>query len=152
VLGVVGDVVPPVALVVVGGVGRVTVLLLLGDERPLLVELDLTGPRGKKPRAPGERRGRAGRRPGQAGQRGPGGRRRAARWGGCRTPRRGVQVPRRPSPRAGGSGTAGCPCARRSGPGRRCSRAAGTACACRGGRRPRGCRRRAGRGASSRGS
>src|SRR3954469_20379513 len=35
-LGVVGDVVPPVPFVNVGGVGRVAVLLLLTDEGPLL--------------------------------------------------------------------------------------------------------------------
>jgi hypothetical protein len=52
-LGVIGDVVPPVPLVSVGGIGRVAVLLLLGDEGPLLVELDLTGARGKKPDRPG---------------------------------------------------------------------------------------------------
>jgi hypothetical protein len=49
VLGVVGGVVPPVPFVVVGRVGRVAVRLLLTDERPGLVELDLAGPRGKKP-------------------------------------------------------------------------------------------------------
>jgi hypothetical protein len=37
-------------VVVVGGVGRVAVFLFLEDVRPLLVELDLTGLRGKKPR------------------------------------------------------------------------------------------------------
>lgn len=50
-LGVVGDVVPVVALMGIGGIGRVAVLLLLGNKDPLLVELDLPGPRGKKPRA-----------------------------------------------------------------------------------------------------
>ncbi len=38
-LGVVGDVVPPVSLVIVGRVIGVAVGLLLGDERPLLMEL-----------------------------------------------------------------------------------------------------------------
>src|SRR5262249_25658341 len=93
--------------VAVGRVGGVAVLLLLGDERPLLIELDLTGPRGKKPRAPRERRGRAVRRLGRAGRRGRGGPRRAARWGGWRTPRRGARGLPGPSPRAGGSGRAG---------------------------------------------
>lgn len=50
-LGVVGDVDPVVALLGIGGIGRVAVLLPLGDEDRLLVELDLPGPRGKKPRA-----------------------------------------------------------------------------------------------------
>src|SRR6516225_6193908 len=57
VLGIIGEVVPPVPLVVVGRVGGVAVLLLLTDERPGLVELDLASPRGKKPRARLERRG-----------------------------------------------------------------------------------------------
>src|ERR1051325_7705662 len=43
-------VVPVVAQVVVARVVGVTVLLLLADEVPLLVELDLPGARGKKPR------------------------------------------------------------------------------------------------------
>ena len=47
VLGVVGDVVPPVPLLVIVRVERVAVGLLLEDERPLLVELDLTGLGGK---------------------------------------------------------------------------------------------------------
>src|SRR5205807_3337634 len=52
-----------VALVPIGRLVRVAVLFLLGDEGPLLVELHLTGSRGKKPRP---RRGpawRAGRPP-----------------------------------------------------------------------------------------
>ena len=48
VLGVVGEVVPPVPLVVIGRVGGVAVLLLLIDEGPLLVEPDLAGPEGEK--------------------------------------------------------------------------------------------------------
>jgi hypothetical protein len=51
-LGIVGDMVPPVPLVVIGRVGRVAILLLLVDEGPLLIELDLAGLRGKKPRVP----------------------------------------------------------------------------------------------------
>src|SRR3954453_14514029 len=64
VFGIDCRVIPIVPIVVVAGVAGVCVLLLLGDEVPLLVELDLTGPRGKKPRArrggswPGRRRGR----------------------------------------------------------------------------------------------
>jgi hypothetical protein len=58
VLGVVGDVVPPVSLVVIGRVGGVAMRRLLGDERPFLVELDLAGLGGKRPRV---RRGRLGR-------------------------------------------------------------------------------------------
>lgn len=46
-----GDMVPPVPPVVVGGVIQVAVLLLMEKERPLLVELDLIGLRGKKPRS-----------------------------------------------------------------------------------------------------
>jgi hypothetical protein len=46
-LGVDGHVVPGVALAIIGRVGRVAVLLLLGDEGPLLVELDLTRPGGE---------------------------------------------------------------------------------------------------------
>jgi hypothetical protein len=57
-LGIVGDEVPPVSLVVIGRVVGVAVLLLLGDERPLLIELNFAGLGGKRPRA---RRGRLGR-------------------------------------------------------------------------------------------
>jgi hypothetical protein len=46
--GVEGHMIPPVPLLVVGRVIRVAVLLLLEDERPLLVELHLTGPGGKR--------------------------------------------------------------------------------------------------------
>jgi len=67
VLGVVGNMVPVAPLVVVGRISGVAVALLLGDEGPLLVELDLPGPRGKKPRARQERRGHAGRPGGPAG-------------------------------------------------------------------------------------
>src|SRR5580658_2319714 len=58
-----GHMIPVVAVLSVSGFLRVAVLLLLADEGPLLVELHLTSPRGKKPRL---RRGllwRAGRRP-----------------------------------------------------------------------------------------
>ena len=48
VLGVVGDMVPPIPLAVVGRIGRDSVPLLLSDERPGLVELDLAGRRGEK--------------------------------------------------------------------------------------------------------
>ncbi len=50
VLRVVGHEIPVVAALVVVGVVRITVLLLLAHERPLLVELDLAGRWGKKPR------------------------------------------------------------------------------------------------------
>ena len=56
VFGVVSDMVPPVTLVVVGGIGGVAVVLLLGDERPLFVELNFAGLGGKGPRVPRERR------------------------------------------------------------------------------------------------
>ncbi len=46
-LGVKGDVVSVIPLVVVGRVGSIAVLLLLGDEGPFLIELDLTRPGGK---------------------------------------------------------------------------------------------------------
>ena len=55
VLGVDRRVIPVVALVVVGRVVGVAGLLLLGDEVPLLVELDLTGPRGKTAPPPSSR-------------------------------------------------------------------------------------------------
>src|SRR3954469_14891848 len=94
-LGIDRRVVPAVPFVVVAGVVGVTVLLLLGDEVPLLVELDLTGQRGKNPRArrgglwPGRRRGRGGAR------RCPWRRRSAGWWRGCRTPRAGGPGQRR---------------------------------------------------------
>ena len=60
--GVEGHMVPVVAAQVICRLVRVAALLLLGDEGPLLVELDFTGLGGKKPR---DRRGvaRRGRRP-----------------------------------------------------------------------------------------
>ena len=85
--------VPPVPAVVVGRVVGVAVLLLLEDERPLLVELDLTGVRGKKPRA---RRGVAGRARRPAGRSGPrccGSPSPAGRWRGRRCARRGARRP-----------------------------------------------------------
>jgi hypothetical protein len=48
VLSIDRHVIPPIPSVVVGRVGGVTVGLLLEDERPLLVELDLAGLGGKK--------------------------------------------------------------------------------------------------------
>ncbi len=56
--GVKGDEVPCVAAVGVVGIVRVAILLLLADERPFLIDLDLAGLGGKSPRV---RRGRAGR-------------------------------------------------------------------------------------------
>jgi hypothetical protein len=47
VLSVEGDVIPVIPLVVIVRIGRVAVLLLLGDEGMLLIELDLAGPRGR---------------------------------------------------------------------------------------------------------
>ena len=87
VLGVVGDVVPPVPLVIIDRVGGIAILLLLGHERPLLVELDLAGPRGKKPRAPHEHRGHASRRGGPVGPQCWVERRRGVRSVECRCPR-----------------------------------------------------------------
>src|SRR6185437_14322587 len=55
VLRVVGDVIPVVPAVIVGRAVGIAVLLLLADEGPLLIELDLAGTGGKSPRA---RRGR----------------------------------------------------------------------------------------------
>ena len=49
-LRIVSHVIPPIAPLGIGRVVRVAVLLLLEHERPLLVELDFFGPRGKKPR------------------------------------------------------------------------------------------------------
>lgn len=51
VLGVDGDVVPVITALRVVGIAGVAVRLLLGDERPLLVELDLAGLGGKRPPA-----------------------------------------------------------------------------------------------------
>ena len=68
-LGVEGHEIPVIAALGVVRVVRVAVLLLLAHERPLLIELDLAGRRGKKPRTRHERRG-SDRRPS-----GPGGRR-----------------------------------------------------------------------------
>ena len=61
-LGVECDVIPVVAAVVVGRVVGVEVGLLLGDVGPLLIELDLAGRGGKRPRARRGRPRRAGRR------------------------------------------------------------------------------------------
>ena len=140
VLGVVGDVVPPVPMVRIGGVVRVAMLLLLEDERPLLVELDLLSPGGKKPRT---RRGVAGRGRRPGGRSGPrcwGPRRRVGRWHARRCGRRGVGTPSRPCPDSVGNRTGASPSARRTGSGRCGSRGVGYACACRSGRRPSGCR------------
>src|SRR5438270_6536207 len=84
--GVQGYVVPAIAAPVVGLVAAVAVLLLLGDEGPLLIELHRAGPRGKRPRT---RRGVAGRgrRPaGRSGRRCPCSRRRGGRSCGRRSP------------------------------------------------------------------
>ena len=124
-LGVEGDVVPLVPLVVIGRVGGVAVLLLLGDERPLLIELDLAGPGGKGHQLVV---GVLGVLAGEQGQPGdgvpvdpdqPAGLADAAALGEVLQDREGLLV------RAAGSRTGACPCARRSGPCRRCSRAAG---------------------------
>src|SRR5262249_7450717 len=152
VLRVVGDMVPPVAALVIGRVTRVAVPLLLVDVRPFLIELDRAGPRGKTPRA---RRAIAEHaRPG-AGRSGPpcrGARRPAARWPGPRCGRRGARRGPAPSPAAIRSGTAACPCARRSGPCRCDSRAGDIAGPCRNGRRRSGCRVPAGRSRGNRGA
>src|SRR5262249_37065873 len=126
VLRIEGRVVPVVAFVVVARVVGVTVLLLLGDEVPLLVELDLTRQGGKKPRArrggswPGHRRGRGGAR------RCPWRRRSGGWWRGCRSPRGGGPGHRRPCRWATGSVRGRCPCA-------------GSRTSCRCGSRPCGC-------------
>jgi hypothetical protein len=151
-LRVVGDVVPPVPLGVVGRVRGVARLRLLGHEGPRLVALDLRGPRGKTPRAPHERRGRAARRRGPTGRRCWARRRRGARSVGCRGPRPSGRRRMGRSGRGAGSGRGACPCARRSGRGGPCRRGVGTAGARRSGRGPRNCRCRAGRRACSRDS
>jgi acyl carrier protein len=56
-LGVEGHLIPAIPLTAVGGVAGIAVFLRLGNEAPLLIELDLLGLRGKKPRT---RRGTAG--------------------------------------------------------------------------------------------
>ena len=61
--------VPVVPLAVVGRVGGVAVLLLLGDEGPLLIELDLAVSGGKRPPARRGGRGRARRPSGCSGRR-----------------------------------------------------------------------------------
>src|SRR5262249_53073091 len=63
--GIQGDVVPAVAAALLAGLA---VFLLLGDERPLLIQLHFLGRGGKKPPA---RRGLAGRACRPAGQSGP---------------------------------------------------------------------------------
>jgi hypothetical protein len=98
-LGVEGDVVPVVLLVVVGRIRSVAVLLLLGDEGPLLIELDLGRPGGKLHEVimsgPGMVTGQA-----AVADDSVGGRRgRAGRSGGRRTPRRRAPGPIRPAPR-----------------------------------------------------
>src|SRR5262249_51631802 len=64
VLRVVGDVVPVIPAVVVGRIAGVAVLLLLADEGPLLIELDLAGTGGKRPPTRRGRPWRGGRRAG----------------------------------------------------------------------------------------
>src|SRR5262249_20775372 len=105
-------VIPVVSRVVVAGVAGVRVLLLLGDEVPLLVELHLTGQRGKKPRA--RRAGPwPGRRPWRGGARWrPWRPRSGGWWRGCRTPRGGGSGHRRPCRWAVGSAPGRCPFAR----------------------------------------
>ena len=78
--------------------------------------------------------------------------RRGVRSDGCRCPRRGDGARNEPSGRGAGNRTAVFPCARRSGPCRRCSRADGYDPACRSGRRRRGCRPLVGRGGRNRDS
>ncbi len=98
VLGVVGDMIQVVPLEVIGRVGAVAGRLLLGDERPLLLELDLGGPVGEK-----------------GDQFVVGGHGMLARVAGVAG--HGVAVdPDQPPHGSGASGTAGCPCARWSGP------------------------------------
>ncbi len=58
VLGAVGEVIPSLPHLGVGRVGRVTLLRFLARRGPLLIELGLAGPRGKKPRARRASRGR----------------------------------------------------------------------------------------------
>src|SRR5262249_30758055 len=116
VLGVLSLVIPPITALVIGRVGRIAGRWLLEDERPVLVELDLTGLRGKKPRA---RRGVAGRARPPVGRRGPrcgGSRPPAGPWPARRCGRPGGRSRRGPCLRASNSGTRGCPCARRTGP------------------------------------
>ena len=155
VFGVQRHVIPRVALVVVDRVGAVAVGLLLGDEGPLLIELDLGRPGGRSPRV---RRGgpwRARRRSGYSGRRCWGSRGRVGRSAGRRTPRRRVPGPPRPSRWGAGHRSGACPCARRIGPCRR----GGGACVgpCRGrsdgarsGFRRPACRTRGGRNSGSR--
>src|SRR5205085_11547454 len=98
-------VVPPVPAVVVRRVAGVAVLLLLEDERPLLVELDLTGVRGKKPPA---RRGAGGRGRRPVGRSGPpccGSPSPAGRWRGRRCGRPGARRSTPPAPRSAGTRT-----------------------------------------------
>ena len=113
-LGVEGDVVPVVPLVGVGGIGAVAVGLLLGDEGPLLIELDLGRQGGRPPRV---RRGRpwhARRRSGCNGRRCWGSPGRAGRSGGRRIPRRRAPGPTRPSPAGAGRRRGASPSARRT--------------------------------------
>ena len=121
-LGVDRDVVPGVPLPVVGGVGWVAVRFLLGDEGPLLIELDLTGVRGKKPRTRRGGHGRAPRRSGSGGRPCRGSPCGAGRSVGRRTPRRRAPGPLQPSPVGAANRTGVSPSARRSGPYFYCNR------------------------------
>ena len=60
-LGVEGDMIRAVALMVILRVLQVAMLLLAVDEGPLLIQLKLPGLRGKKPPVPGAGFARAGR-------------------------------------------------------------------------------------------
>src|SRR5439155_158495 len=95
------------------GIARLEVAFLLGDEGPLLSQLELPGLRGKKPPTRGGALGRADR---------PGGRsaspcsyrpRRGDWWRGCRNPRGCGQGGPRPCPEGGASLPRECPCVRR---------------------------------------
>ena len=137
VLGVEGYVLPALPLVLIRWIGALAVFLLLGDERPLLIELDLLGFRGKRPRA---RRGflrRARPLADLSGSRYRDGRPRVARSCARRTPRLDAPRPKPLSPGADVPGRRGYPCVRKTDPYRHCSKGDGIAFVYRSDRRPR---------------
>ena len=115
-LGIDRDVVPGVSLAVIGRLGLVAILLLLGHERPLLIELGLAREGGKSRPTRRGGRGNARQRPDSGGRRCRDRPCRADPSVGRRTLRRYAPGPIRSSPAAVASRRVASLCARRSEP------------------------------------